>query len=289
MSRLSKPRIAKNFGKAALDYEQSAVLQNTVSDRLLSRLDLVTISPELIVDAGAGTGRAARNLARRYKRARVLQVDLSTAMLACSRKKSPRFFSRQMFVCGDVEYMPVAGHSCQLVFSSLAYQWCNDLDAVLAEAARMLQPDGLLMFATLGPDTLKELRESWAVVDDKQHVNDFIDMHDIGDALVRAGMENVVMDVEIITVQYPDCHTLMRDIKHIGAGNTFVGRAHGLTGKGRMQKMIQVYESRRREGRLPATYEIVYGHAWVPAQGLQHKRGGETFVSIDAIGGRRGH
>lgn len=288
MNRLSKLRIAQNFSRAAVDYEQSAVLQNTVADRLLSRLDLVRISPELIVDAGAGTGRPARMLARRYKKARVIQVDLSRAMLARSRKKSPRFFSRQMYVCGDVERMPVASHCCQLVFSSLAYQWCNDLDVTLAESARLLQPDGLLMFATLGPDTLKELRESWAMVDDRQHVIDFIDMHDIGDALVRAGMENVVMDAETITVQYPDCYTLMRDIKHIGAGNTHIDRARGLTGKGRLQEMVRAYEAFRQEGRLPATYEIVYGHAWIPVQGLQHQRGDETFVSIDSIGGRRG-
>ncbi|HKK15797.1 MAG TPA: malonyl-ACP O-methyltransferase BioC [Gammaproteobacteria bacterium] len=288
MNRLSKQRIAQNFSRASAGYEQSAVLQNTVAERMLSRLDLVTVSPDTIIDAGAGTGRAARMLAKRYKRARVLQVDLSAAMLSHSRNNTPRFFSRQFFVCGDVENMPLASHCCQLLFSSMTYQWCNDLDAAFTEATRLLQPNGLFMFATLGPDTLKELRESWATVDDIEHVNTFMDMHDIGDAVVRAGLENVVMDVEIITVQYPDCYTLMRDIKHIGAGNTLAGRMRGLTGKERLQKMIRAYENYRQDDYLPATYEIVYGHAWVPLQGVQHKQDGETFISINNIGGRRG-
>lgn len=288
MSQLNKPRIARNFSEAAAGYEQSAVLQNTVADRMISRLDLVTISPDMIVDAGAGTGRAARKLAKYYRQSRVIQVDLSPAMLLRSKKNSSRFFSRQSFVCGDVENMPLASHCCQLLFSSMTYQWCNDLDAAFAEAARLLQPNGLLMFATLGPDTLKELRQSWAAADENVHVNTFMDMHDIGDALVRAGLENVVMDVEMMTVEYPDCYTLMRDIKHIGAGNTHAHRNRGLTGKERMRKMVQAYEQFRRDGRLPATYEIVYGHAWMPLQGLQHKRGDETFISIDSIGGRRG-
>ena len=263
---INKIKVATSFNRSAQDYAEHAVLQRTVAERLLERLELVSISPKVIIDAGSGPGGAARRLAKRYKGAQVLQLDLSMQMLNQSRSQDSRFFSKQQYICGDAESLPLENNSMELVFSSLMLQWCNDLDATFAQFKSTLKKQGLFLFATLGPDTLKELRSSWAEVDDDVHVNTFIDMHDIGDALVRAGFVEPVMDVEHITLTYEDGFSLMRDLKTLGANNADTERHKGLTGKNKMNRMMAAYEKFRSEGRLPATYEVVYGHAWTPLQ-----------------------
>jgi malonyl-CoA O-methyltransferase len=175
-----------------------------------------------------------------------------------------------------------------MIFSNLSLQWCNDLGQVLSEFCRVLKPGGLLMFSTFGPDTLKELRESWSKVDQYSHVNAFMDMHDIGDALVRARFANPVMDVERYMLTYPDLDKLMRDLKNIGAHNVMAGRPHGLTGKGRLRRLIAAYEAYRKEGILPASYEIVYGHAWAPETTVQQKaQGGVVKIPLASLRGRK--
>lgn len=284
MIALDKRRIAKNFGRAARQYEKHAVLQKTVCDRLLERLDLVKISPSLIVDLGSGTGKSARALAGRYKSAHVLQIDLSFAMLQESRSRSRKLFSRQHYLCADAEGLPLTENRAGLVFSSLTFQWCNDLDRAFMEAVRVLLPNGLFLFATLGTDTLCELRDCWARADNLNHVHTFYDMHDIGDALVRAGMTGVVMDTEKIVLSYPDCFSLMRDLKNVGALNAELSRARGLTGKRKLQQVVDAYEEMRQKDGLPATYEIVYGHAWLPEQKQRKPTGnGVTFVPVNKI------
>jgi len=263
-----KTKVAASFSRSARDYAKYAVLQRTVADRLLERLELVSISPNLIVDIGSGSGGAARELAKMYKSAQILQFDLSLNMLRQSRSEDPRFFSKQQYVCGDIELFPLRKNSAELVISSLMLQWCNDLDAAFIQIRSTLKKQGLFLFATLGPDTLKELRSSWAEVDDDVHVNTFIDMHDVGDALVRAGFVEPVMDVEHITLTYEDCFALMKDLKNLGANNANVDRFKGLTGKNKIKSLESAYEKYRAEDRLPVTYEVVYGHAWTPLQEL---------------------
>jgi malonyl-CoA O-methyltransferase len=283
MNELDKHRIASSFGRAAASYEKNAVLQKTVAERLHSRLDFLTIHPKWIADIGSGTGSTSRSLAERYKSARIVQVDLSTPMLLQSRSRSRRFFSRQYFCCADAENLPVSNAMIELVFSNLTYQWCNDLDRAFAETKRIMRSNGLFVFATLGPDTLKELRASWAAVDDATHINTFFDMHDIGDALVRTGLESVVMESEIITMNYPDCFSLMRDIKIVGAHNANKSRPGTLTGKQKLKKMIAAYEQFRHDNLLPATYEIVYGHAWAPANDLPPKQNAVAYIPVESI------
>ncbi len=263
---INKTKVATSFSKSAQDYAEHAVLQRTVAERLLERLDLVSISPKVIIDAGSGPGGAARQLAKSYKGAQVLQFDLSLNMLSQSRSQDPLFFSKQQYICGDIENLPLAKDSAELVFSSLMLQWCNDLDAAFTQIKSTLKKQGLFLFATLGPDTLKELRSSWAEVDDDVHVNTFIDMHDVGDALLRAGFVEPVMDVEHITLTYEGCFSLMKDLKTLGASNADDDRSKGLTGKHKIKGLESAYEKYRIEGRLPVTYEIVYGHAWTPLQ-----------------------
>ncbi len=221
--------------------------------------------PERILDVGAGTGICARRLARRYRSARVIALDCAPAMLRVARARRPGWFSRQVFTCGDAEALPVADASIDLVVSSLMLQSCPSPDAALAEFHRVLRPGGLLMFASLGPDTLRELRASWAAVDSHVHVHAFIDMHDLGDALVRAGMRDVVMDSERITAEYRDVGTLLKELKQSGSSNAAHGCRTGLTTSSRLAAMMQAYEAQRRNATLPASFEVVYGHAWRPA------------------------
>lgn len=258
---IDKQRMRMSFQRAAENYDQAAVLQREIGQRMLERLELIRIDPEILVDIGAGTGVLTAQLVKRYKSARVIALDLAPSMLQQARKHKG-WFSKQTFVCGDAENLPLATNSVDMIFSNLTLQWCNTLDAAFAEFRRVLKPGGLLLFSTFGPDTLKELRISWRAADAYTHVNAFIDMHDIGDALVRAGFADPVMDVERLTVTYPDVFKLMGDLKTLGAHNATAGRAHGLTGKGRVKKMQESYELLRRDGLLPASYEVVYGHAW---------------------------
>jgi len=270
--RLDKRRVARSFDAAAGDYDQNAALQNEVGSRLVERLDLMRIDPTRILDIGAGPGRMARLLAGRFAQARVLSLDLAHGMLVQSRRRAPRFFSRHDFVCGDLEALPLPDACADLVYSNLALQWCNDLDAACGEMARVLRPGGLVLFTTLGPDTLRELRASWAAADAHVHVNDFIDMHDVGDALIRAGLAEPVMDVEYFTLTYGHADEVMRELKRLGAHNALARRMRGLTGKGRLQRAREAYEQFRGEdGRLPSTYEVVYGHAWAPTTTKRQK------------------
>ncbi len=281
---INKTKVASSFSRSAQDYAEHAVLQRTVAERLLERLELVSISPKVIVDAGSGPGGAARQLAKRYKGAQVLQLDLSMEMLNQSRSQDSRFFSKQQYICGDAESLPLVKNSAELVFSSLMLQWCNDLDAAFTQIKNTLKRQGLFLFATLGPDTLKELRSSWAEVDDDVHVNTFIDMHDVGDALIRAGFVEPVLDVENIIMTYDDCSSLMKDLKTLGANNADDDRSRGLTGKNKIEGLESAYEKYRSAGRLPATYEVVYGHAWTPLQEtLPDSLANEAYFPISSL------
>jgi malonyl-CoA O-methyltransferase len=269
---LDKANIRASFERAAASYDEAAALQREVGSRLLERLELVRLNPAIILDVGCGTGFTTTPLLKRYRKARVIALDLAYNMLPLARKRAP-WLRKPHCLCGDAEAMPLADASCDLLLSNLTVQWCLDLDRLFRECRRVLKPGGLLLFSTLGPDTLRELRHSWRAVDGYNHVNAFIDMHDIGDAMVRATLADPVMDMEHITLTYKEVFGLMRDLKTLGAHNVSQGRAQSLTGKGRLRAMCTAYEQfRRADGRLPATYEVVYGHAWAPEQRRSQRR-----------------
>ncbi|MEK6593335.1 MAG: malonyl-ACP O-methyltransferase BioC [Pseudomonadota bacterium] len=265
---VDKRQVRRSFEHAAATYDDAAVLQHEVCGRVLERLDYIKLEPATILDAGSGTGNALAGLARRYPRARIVALDIALAMLARGRSRLPKWKSLLTgrsplaAVCGDIEQLPLAAGSIGMVWSNLALQWVHDLQQALGEMQRVLAPGGLLMFSTFGPDTLKELRGAYAGVDRHTHVNRFIDMHDIGDMLVKAGFADPVIDMETFTLTYADVRELMRDLKAIGAHNVTQGRPAGLGGKTLLGTVARNYETLRRDGRLPATFEVVYGHAW---------------------------
>lgn len=265
--RIDKHRVRLSFDRAAATYDGAAVLQREICDRMLERLDYMKLAPARMLDAGSGTGYGSRKLAQRFPDARLVALDIAPGMLREARNRQggwkrllPFLGGRESYVCGDIENLPLREESADLIWSNLALQWCNDPEAAFAGIRRVLRTDGLLMFSTFGPDTLKELRQAFG--DGHTHVNRFIDMHELGDALVRAGFAAPVMEMETLTLTYDDVFTLMRDLKAIGAHNATEGRPLGLAGKEAFRRMQRNYEQLRRDGRLPATYEVVYGHAW---------------------------
>ncbi|MFT5395102.1 MAG: malonyl-CoA O-methyltransferase [Gammaproteobacteria bacterium] len=281
---IDRRNVACAFDDAAKDYDTVSLLQQTVADRLVESFDLIKINPVSILDIGSGTGYGSRTLKQRFKKAQYYQSDISGEMLKTSRKKSPRYFSKNHFLCADAARMPIEDKQFDLVFSSLMLQWCNDLELVFAEVKRMLKPGGVFLFASFGPDTLKELRECWQKVDDDIHVNAFVDMHDIGDSLIRNGMDAPVLSVEHIVLTYNDCKQLMHELKNIGAHNVNKGRRKTLTGKQRLNKVIFHYETFRADDKLPATYEVVYGHAWRPQQDRDGSMGDSSqSISLEQL------
>ncbi len=267
--RIDKARMRASFSRAADSYDAAAVLQKKVREEMLDRLSLINIAPQAILDAGCGTGFGGFALQKKFKSAQLISLDIAFKMLQKTAEQQPwlqkmaqKILHKQQLVCADIESLPIASQSINLLWSNLALQWCNDLDVAFNEAARVLHPDGLFIFSTFGPDTLKELRA--ASSNGHTHVSRFIDMHDIGDALTRAGFNAPVLDVEHYTLTYDDVKGVMKDLKSIGAHNATQGRARGLQGKGFLQNLTQNYEQFRTQGKLPATFEVIYGHAWRP-------------------------
>jgi malonyl-CoA O-methyltransferase len=258
---LDRARLRASFERASASYEAAADLQARVAADLLARLELFRFAPDVVLDLGCGTGRVSRELKRRYPRARVIALDLAPGMLREARRYQ-RPWRRFERLCGDALRLPLRDGSVDLIFSNLMLQWCEPLGAALAEVRRVLKASGFFAFSTFGPDTLYELRGAWAQADGYNHVNHFSDMHEVGDVLVHAGLMEPVLDVDRIEVGYPDVVTLMRDLKAIGAHNVTAGRPRALAGRARLARVQQAYENFRRDERLPATYEVIYGASW---------------------------
>ena len=282
--QFDKRLLRRSFERAAHSYDEAAVLQHEVCRRMDERLDLIKLQPALILDAGCGTGNALPALRARYPQGRVIALDLACTMLQQARKRSGASWWRSLLqpqpaaLCADIEHLPLAAGSVNLVWSNLALQWMNEPERAFAEFHRVLAPGGLLMFSTFGPDTLKELRAAYSGVDRHTHVSRFVDLHDIGDMLVLCGFGDPVMDMEPFTLTYSDVRTLMRELKAIGAHNVTRERPPGLTGRARLAAVAAAYEALRQDGKLPATFEVVYGHAWKPQPRVT--AGGKRIIDI---------
>jgi malonyl-CoA O-methyltransferase len=279
---LDPAQVRRSFDKAARTYDQAAAVATEIRNRLLERLDIVRLQPKAILDLGAGTGHSSKELRHRYRGAEVIALDLSPGMLAQAERRQA-WLRRFDPVIADAHRLPLKDASVELVFSNLMLEWCHDPDAVFQEIRRVLKPGGLLTFTTLGPDTLRELREGWRKIDPYTRVHRFIDMHDLGDALMRAGLAEPVMDTERLTVTYPDLDALMRELTASGSSNVALGRPRGLTAKGRIQALREAVRREPPAGALPVSVEVVYGHAWAGEVRRPQRVGGEIRIPISSL------
>ena len=254
--------VRRRFERSAQTYARACRLEAEIGARMLERLDYVKLAPRRVLDAGSGPLREARLLAQRYRGAEVLALDISPAMLRAGRPRW-RFFRRSvpMSVGADFARLPLAAASVELVWSNMALHWAPDPLAALREFHRALAVEGLLMFSTLGPDTLAELR----LAAGGARVHAFTDMHDLGDMLVAAGFAEPVMDMERVTMVYADGAALLADLRASGQTCALSGRARGLGGRRFRESLMDNLAAQRRDGKLPVSYEVVYGHAWKPA------------------------
>ncbi|MGA7298135.1 MAG: malonyl-ACP O-methyltransferase BioC [Rhodanobacteraceae bacterium] len=283
--KLDTDQVRRNFSRAAVSYEDHDVLQREVQDSLLARLDFYLQQPQRVIDIGAGTGRAAALLKQRYPTAEVIALDFALPMLQRARQHS-RWRRRFARVAADAMHLPLPNDSVDVINSNLCVQWCDDLPRLFTEWVRVLKPGGYVALSSFGPDTLRELRAAWADSDHNSHVGRFLDMHDLGDAMLAAGLREPVLDVSRYTLTYDEPGGLLRELKGLGATHADSARPRGLTGKKHLQRMLRAYESMRADGRIPATWEVISAHAWGPQPGqpLRTPDGGEVAsFSIDNL------
>ena len=235
----------------------------TARDGILERLDGIRIAPRRVLDLGSGTGAMARRLAQRFRGADVVSVDPVLALLHTARTRAPRWFSPHRHVAGEAERLPLATHSQDLIVSSVALPWFDPVDHALAECMRTLRPGGLMLLSTLGHGTLKEFAAACSGAGEFRHMQQFADMHVLGDALVHAGFADVVMDVQRMRLRVPDFWHLCRVLSRSGVSGALASRRRGLTAVGVFEAAAARYHTLREpDGTLPVSVELVFGHAW---------------------------
>jgi len=287
--------VRRAFSRSAGSYDAAAQLQHVVEARLLESLDylddpaLQRSPPQRVLDLGCGPGRASVAMQKRWPKAQVLSVDLALPMLQQARLAAKRsggwltnpFARVPQAICADARALPLAEGSVDVLFSNLCLQWVEDLDAVFAGFRRVLKPNGLLLISSFGPETLWELREAFAQADSAPHVSPFADIAAFGDALVRAGFRQPVLDRELDTTRYQDLPALMRELRAIGATNALASRRHTLTGRARFTAAARAYDAMRgADGLLPASWETISAMAWAPEAGTPLREGDVDVASI---------
>jgi malonyl-CoA O-methyltransferase len=249
------------FDRAARDFSRADFVHSVTREGLLARLDPLLLQPTTILDLGSATGATGRLLRKRFKRAHVVSLDLSRAMLSVARQDKP-WFSRSSFVQGDAHRLPLADATFDLVVSNQMLPWAPEPQPVFEEVARVMKKGGVFAFATLGPDSFRQIERAWASLDDRRHVNRFPDMHDIGDGLVRAGLADPVLDVDRLNVSYDTTDKLFADLTRAGARNSLSARSPGLLGRARFQALKNALTATSADGKILLDLELVYGHCW---------------------------
>jgi malonyl-CoA O-methyltransferase len=253
---LDERSIQRQFARVAVTYDSASLLQKKIADELIDRIELVCPAPEMLLDLGSGTGYLGHRAMEKFPALSVITIDRVTAMATESASVNPGART----VIAAAEKLALGQESVPLVLSNLLLHWC-DVGAVFFEVARVLEIGGTFLFSTLGPDTLMELRAAWAEVDDYPHVHEFIDMHNLGDALVRAGFSEPVLDTDRTSVTYKDVPQLVDELRYAGGANARLDRRRACTGKIRYRQFVGAYEAFREQGRLPSTWEVIYGLA----------------------------
>ncbi len=253
--------VRRRFGAAAATFGSADFVHGTTRDGLLARLEPITIEAGIVVDLGCATGAARPLLEKRFRRALVVGCDFAIPMLRAAAR-TRRLFRKPALVAADARALPFADASVDVVFANLLLPWVSDPDAVFREVNRVLRRDGLFLFSTLGPDSLDGVRAAWRAGDDRPHVHAFPDMHDVGDAAIRAGLREPVLDVDRITITYREPAGLFADLARAGARNALAGRHRGLTGRAAFGRVLAALDASRIDGAVPVGLEIVYGHCW---------------------------
>jgi malonyl-CoA O-methyltransferase len=274
---INKEYKRKSFNRAARTYDSCSTLQDTISGNLIDRLKAIKLDPSDILDLGCGTGTNGLNLRKKYKKSRIINYDFSENMLKEARIKQKLFIldkinpSPYSYICADIEAIPLEENSLDLVWSSSTLQWCNEIDLVFNQLKKILKPGGLFIFSTFGPNTLNELRQITENLFKEKKTSTFIDMHNLGNLLMDSGFSDCILDAENFLVTYDEVGKLFMDIKSIGATNGNVSKNRGLSGKSFTKKIIEKYEAYRINNLLPASYEVIYGHAWnIPKSPSEH-------------------
>lgn len=282
---LDRRQVRRAFARAARIYERHDALQREVGARLREQLDLLDARPQRILDLGAGTGLGSAELAHRYPAAEVVALDLAPPMLRAARRHAGLLGRRFRRVAGDALQLPFADGAFDLLHSNLCIQWIADPAPLFTELLRVLRPGGLVLLSSLGPDTLRELRAAWAAADGTHpHVSRFLDMHDLGDAALAAGLRDPVLGSEHLQLTYPGVDALLRELKGLGATNADTMRVRGLTGKARLARMRTAYPT-QTDGRIGSTWEVVYLHGHAPRDGEPRRTSGgqEATFSPEAL------
>jgi malonyl-CoA O-methyltransferase len=273
----------RTYDRVAGLYDSHAALEQEVGSRLLERLDFHRLPPQCIIDLGSGTGHASAVLKTRFRKAQVIGLDSSPAMLAQLRRRSGLLRPLRA-VCADFSALPLAERSSQLIFSNLAFHWSHELVTLFAEIRRVLAPGGMLLFSMLGPASLKELWTARASVEEAVNTRGFIDILEVGDALMAAGFQEPVMDAERITLSYPDFDSLDRELEATGT----IGFLYGSKGLGEDKAhLAAAYEPFRIDGKYPVSYEIIYGTAFGPQEGQPRKTADGDVVTFSVESLRR--
>ena len=282
-SALRRRDVQRRFDRAAARFDEADFVHTVTRNGLLERLEPMLVEAKTVVDLGCGTGSACKALARRFRRSRVVGVDLSHGMLAQLSLKRP-WRSRIAAVQADAHALPFADQSVDVIFANLLLPWVDDPTMLFREVGRVLRKGGLMLFSTLGPDSLLKLRRAWQSVDAGAHVNLFMDMHDVGDAAVRAGLSDPVLDVDRLAVTYTSSAALFQDLTATGARNCLRERERSLQGRKRFDAMTNVLEANRSDGVIRLELELVYGHCWGTGAIAES---GEYRIAASQIGRRR--
>ena len=241
--------VRRRFDAAAESFDDFDFVHAVTRDGLFARLEPMTVAAKVVVDLGCATGTASKPLAKRFRGAEIISVDHSPEMLKKAATRKP-WFTKCSFLEADAASIPLDEHSVDVVFSNQLLPGIDDVPAVFSEINRILKKDGLFVFASLGPDSFSELRQAWQTVDQREHVHHFSDMHNIGDAAVRAGLGDPVLDVDRLKIRYEDPAALFRDLTGSGARNCLHERSRSLTGSGRIDALTQAVQSARTDGAI---------------------------------------
>lgn len=270
------------FNKAASHYAEAAFLYRATGERLLSRLDYMRCNPQVILDAGCGLGNLSEKLLECYPKAQIVALDFSENMMKIGKENHVAPSINR--VIGNMLNLPLQSESVDMIFANQSIQDVEDLTGLFLAFHRVLKPEGVLLFSTLGPDTLKELKAAWSSVDTYGHIREWKDLHVLGDALMSQQFIQPVMDREEIVVHYKSPATLLKDLKDQGSYNVHPLRRKGLMGVDARDYLFYQLEQQKKDEKIALTYEVVYGQAWRGEnRSTYNAQTGETSFSLDKL------